>query len=450
MIAAWLVSVGAIAAHAQPKPPDAAAKRQASAHYKQGKAYFDAGAFDKAIGEFRAAYDIAPADPLLFNIARSYHLANQKPDAAVWYHKYLDAQPDGPLADEARQYLAEVDKAISDEARAAAIDKDRRAKDQEHQQAIAAGDAHVRQAKAFVGAGAFADAAKEYVAAYESDADAEHLFEAGEVARTGKAAESARELYRRYVIAAPSGPHADAARKAIAELTVELTPPVHVEPAHITPIVPIVPIGLVGPFAPFVREDDGPTIAFGISMLSGVKLRADHPLVLAYRAEFVHVGRRVHFGLFTEYGTIEAANACGTDLAGSTPTTPFDFGVRNRFTKCAYVMPGLVIDVHILPRRAIDPWIGIAPGFRFGFDHWTPYVGGMAQPPQSDIFLGVVFGLRAGVDYHPTHAFAGWVVSAIIEAEITVVGDEKPKSSGDHKPASYASVFGGLRSTVAF
>ncbi len=440
--------MGAVDVHAQPKPPDAVAKKQASLHYKQGKAYFDAGAFDKAIGEFRAAYDLAPANPLLFNIARSYHLANQKAEAATWYHKYLDAEPDGPLADEARQYVAEVDKALADEAKAAAIEHERLVKEQERQAVIAAGEAHVRQAKAFVDAGAFVDAAKEYTAAYDADADAEHLFDAAELSRTGKDLETARELYRRYVIAAPSGAHADAARKAIADLTVELARVAAV--AKVEPPVERVVVAPVVPPPPPPAVDE-PTVELGLTMMPGVKLHGDHPLVVAYRAELAfHLGRRVHFGLFAEYGTVDASGACGTDIAGPTPATPFDFGPRNRFTACRYVMPGLALDIHVLPHHAIDPWIGLAPAFRFGFADWTPYVAGMAQTAESDFFPGIVVGAHAGVDYHPTPAFAAWVVGAVIETEVTVFGDESTKTTGDHGGVHYASVFGGLRSTVAF
>jgi hypothetical protein len=196
--------------------------------------------------------------------------------------------------------------------------------------------------------------------------------------------------------------------------------------------------------------DDGPGFELGASTATGVKLNGDQPLVVAQRAELAfRLGRRVNFGLFVEYGSISTGNACGFDMPGPLPSTPFDFGAHNQFTRCTYVMPGLQLYVHVLPKRAIDPYVGITPGFRFGFVDWKPYVGDMALPARSEIFPGIVSGIRAGVDYHPTPSFRAWEVGGFVEASITIFGQESTHDT-NHNGKTFTSLFGGLRSTVAF
>ncbi len=231
-------------AQAQPAVPDDAAKRKASAHYKQGKAFFDAGAFDKAVSEFRAAYDLAPANPLLFNIARSYHLSGGRREAAEWYTKYLDVEADGSLADEARQYRAELAK---DLARELAAEKAMLATAQTAKKRELA-DAHVKQAKAHAAAGNPGAAAAEHVAAFDIDGDSEHLFAAAEAANAVGKTASAKEiadanvaalaLYRRYVETTPSGPRADAARVQVALLAKQVDDASRLVPPGPTPDKP--------------------------------------------------------------------------------------------------------------------------------------------------------------------------------------------------------------------
>lgn len=87
-------------------------KAQAKQHFKQGKALQDAGKYDDAVAEYRAAYDLDRRPEMLFNIAQVYRLENHKQPAIDYYQQYLAVQPDGPGAREARQWIAELTRQI--------------------------------------------------------------------------------------------------------------------------------------------------------------------------------------------------------------------------------------------------------------------------------------------------------------------------------------------------
>ncbi len=199
-------------------------------------------------------------------------------------------------------------------------------------------------------------------------------------------------------------------------------------------------------------KEDSDSFEVGASLGTGIKLRGDRPLVATVRAELaLRLGRRVNLGTYVEYGDISTADSCGFDGAGPMPSTPFDFGERNQFRSCSYLMVGPQLYVHVLPKRRLDPYLGLAPGFRFGSAEWTPYRAGEPQPKQSGFFPSIVVGFRGGLNYHPRPSFAGWQIGAYVEAAYTVVGDEKVVDSDDgNSEASFLSLFGGLRSTVAF
>ncbi len=196
----------------------------------------------------------------------------------------------------------------------------------------------------------------------------------------------------------------------------------------------------------------GPSVELGLSVVPGVKLRADRPAVLAYRADIgFFKGQRVRLGFYVQYGTIDASGSCGTDIAGPSGSGPFDFGERNRFLKCQYVTPGLELLVHVLPKRRWDPYIGISPGFRFGFYKYDAYdaTGAFAQQ-HDEVMPAIVVGGNVGVDYHPSASFTAWVVGVAIDAELTAYGQEQASNVPHSTGTTYLSLYGGLRSAVAF
>lgn len=199
--------------------------------------------------------------------------------------------------------------------------------------------------------------------------------------------------------------------------------------------------------------EDLPGYEVGVTLAAGVKLRNDNPLLTVIRPEIAfRFGHRTNFGLFAEYGQIAKGNACGFDMPGAKPTTPFDFGPRNQFTNCSYLMPGIQLFIHVLPQSKIDPYIGLAPGFRFGFVEYTPYVGGVAQMSQHEMFPAIVANVHVGVDYRPRGPKDNWQVGGYLQAAITVIGDEAAKDAGydNNNASTFLSMLAGVRTSLTW
>jgi hypothetical protein len=208
-------------------------------------------------------------------------------------------------------------------------------------------------------------------------------------------------------------------------------------------------------YVPTASREDLPRYEVGASFAPGTKLRADDPAVLAYRLDFglrLGASRRVNLGLYTEYGSVQASGSCGTDIPGPMPSSPYDYGAHNQFKKCMYVATGLQLYVHIAPRRRLDPYLGLAPNFRFGSVEYVPHdLSGTPQNSQSNFMPGIFVGTRAGADYHPTPSFPEWAVGGFLQLDIAVVAQEQSDHvNNNHASSGFLQLFGGLRSSLVF
>ena len=88
---------------------------QARGHFKQGKAFQDAGVYERAAEEYKLAYAADPRPEMLFNIAQAYRLAKLAVQALDYFKQYLDKQPNGAGADEARKHVVTLTKQIDEE-----------------------------------------------------------------------------------------------------------------------------------------------------------------------------------------------------------------------------------------------------------------------------------------------------------------------------------------------
>ena len=118
------LGIGGWSAHARrarPAPRVAtAAKAKAKAHFKQGRAYQEAGAYADAIKEYEKAYALAPLAAFLYNIGQCHRLGGDKTKAIAAYQRYLARTSEGTLADEARAHVATLKLKLQVEASEAA------------------------------------------------------------------------------------------------------------------------------------------------------------------------------------------------------------------------------------------------------------------------------------------------------------------------------------------
>lgn len=81
---------GAFALPALAQEPSAEAVAEAREHFERGVELFNEGRNDAALAEFDRAYQIAPAPPVLYNIARVHEALGDAVKAADTYAKYLE------------------------------------------------------------------------------------------------------------------------------------------------------------------------------------------------------------------------------------------------------------------------------------------------------------------------------------------------------------------------
>ncbi len=82
--------------------------KSAEAHFKQGRAYFEAGEMDRAIDEYEKANQLVPHPVNDFNIALALRAKGDKRAALARFKRYLQIDPKGSRSDEASSYIAEL------------------------------------------------------------------------------------------------------------------------------------------------------------------------------------------------------------------------------------------------------------------------------------------------------------------------------------------------------
>jgi len=85
------------------------AERTARAHFQAGEARFKAGAFDEALAEYQAGYDVLPLPGFLINVAQCQRRLGDLKTARATYQKFVLVAPDSPLLPQVRSMIAEID-----------------------------------------------------------------------------------------------------------------------------------------------------------------------------------------------------------------------------------------------------------------------------------------------------------------------------------------------------
>src|SRR5688572_22732200 len=69
---------------------------KAQALYQAAELFYKDKEYDQALTNYKAAYQLSLAAPLLFNMAQCYRLLGQKEEAASAYRRFLEAEPETP------------------------------------------------------------------------------------------------------------------------------------------------------------------------------------------------------------------------------------------------------------------------------------------------------------------------------------------------------------------
>jgi len=226
-------------------------------------------------------------------------------------------------------------------------------------------------------------------------------------------------------------------------------------------------------YAPPPAEAKAPGLELGVSGGPAVKMHGDRPWMGAVRADVGwRAGWPTDLAFYVEYGSIDAAAQCGTDLHGPSPSQPLDLAVRYSFSACRYAKAGLEVVVHFLPAHAFDPWLGVEPGFRATFYDFTRYDPLSGQRSSGhDTMPAIDVGVRLGLDWHPARGYRPWALGPFASLVVTPVADESPDHDGGNNggnnggsssptppgsnsdtsgPVHYLSVYFGLRSSLTF
>jgi tetratricopeptide (TPR) repeat protein len=222
VVARWLVAVAALLALLRPAIADDKGKA-AAAHYRQGKAFENAGEWEHAITEYKAAFAIDDKPSHLFNIARAYDQKGDARSAVEYYDKFLARESEGASAKAAREHKVIATKKIVDEDDRKKAEEDARKKAADLEQKRLAAENHLRQAAEFARSNRWVNAADEYLRAADADGDLEHVFDAAAAYRKAPELAKARATFERYRDKVQVGGRSDLARKNIAEITDEMS-----------------------------------------------------------------------------------------------------------------------------------------------------------------------------------------------------------------------------------
>jgi len=87
-------------------------RAQARAHFERGTRAFQLAKFDRAIAEFKLAYDLSHAPGLLFNIAQAYRAQGEARVALEFYRAFVEEDRKSPLRGYASARIRELERRL--------------------------------------------------------------------------------------------------------------------------------------------------------------------------------------------------------------------------------------------------------------------------------------------------------------------------------------------------
>jgi tetratricopeptide (TPR) repeat protein len=118
-VAGWVVALG-LAGAAQAMQLTPAQKAEMKQHYEKATRAYDVQKYSEAVEEYQKAYEIGGDPAMLYNVAQSYRLADQLPEALRFYRRYLQRSPNARNREDVERKIADLEKTVEERRKAAA------------------------------------------------------------------------------------------------------------------------------------------------------------------------------------------------------------------------------------------------------------------------------------------------------------------------------------------
>lgn len=115
MVTAAALVILVMAPFARAQADEGDKKAAAQVRFKQGRAFYEAGAYEEAIEQYRAGFEETQWPGFLFNIGLAYERSGDKRAALTAYKRYLELDPTGEASNEAAEYIARLQNEIEKE-----------------------------------------------------------------------------------------------------------------------------------------------------------------------------------------------------------------------------------------------------------------------------------------------------------------------------------------------
>jgi tetratricopeptide (TPR) repeat protein len=120
LIIAVGVAAGAGGRDARAMQLTPAQKSEMKMHYDKATRAYDIQKYTEAVEEYQKAYEIGGDPAMLYNVAQSYRLNDQLPDALRFYRRYLQRSPNARNRDDVERKIADLERTIAERRKALA------------------------------------------------------------------------------------------------------------------------------------------------------------------------------------------------------------------------------------------------------------------------------------------------------------------------------------------
>jgi tetratricopeptide (TPR) repeat protein len=114
------VAAGAFGRDAGAMQLTPAQKSEMKQHYDKATRAYDIQKYTEAVEEYQKAYEIGGDPAMLYNVAQSYRLNDQLPDALRFYRRYLQRSPNARNREDVERKIADLERTIAERRRAVA------------------------------------------------------------------------------------------------------------------------------------------------------------------------------------------------------------------------------------------------------------------------------------------------------------------------------------------